>query len=217
MVDFHEAPRAATRDEVPVLDLSSLGSSAVPAGLASQLRDACVGTGFFYVANHGVSQAIIDNVFDATRRYFSFPLEDRLEDKMDDRFRRGFMPQGINQHPGFAPDLKESYEFMLDLPLERSRCAAGLAVARSEPLAGATSVVASGGRSVFRRDARARQAAAPRVRSEPRAGRKTSSCSFAASRWCRAGCSTIRRRSPDAVAECVRRRAAYRLRHDHAA
>jgi isopenicillin N synthase-like dioxygenase len=126
MADPLEIPRAATRDEVPVLDLTGLGAAVTPAALACQLREACVGTGFFYVANHGVPQAVIDGVFDATRRYFALPLDDRLQDRMDEKFRRGFMPQGINQHPGYAPDLKESYELALDLPLDDPDVAAGL-------------------------------------------------------------------------------------------
>jgi isopenicillin N synthase-like dioxygenase len=112
------APRQASLSEMPVLDLSAwlAGGSADP--LVKALHAACTGTGFFYVAGHGVPAAVVDGVFDATRRYFAEPETIRLEDKIDDRFRRGFMPYGINQHPGYEPDLKESYEFALDLPLD---------------------------------------------------------------------------------------------------
>jgi len=85
--------------------------------LARQLNDVCTNTGFFYVTNHGVPREVIDNVFAATRRYFERPLEHRLRDKIDERFRRGFMPYGVTQHPGHKPDLKESYEVGVDLPL----------------------------------------------------------------------------------------------------
>ena len=70
-------------------------------------------------------QQVVDDVFDATRRYFALPVEKRLELRMDERFRRGFMPQGINQHPGYAPDIKESYEYALDLPLDDPDVVAG--------------------------------------------------------------------------------------------
>ena len=112
------APRAATREEVPVLDLTPLNEGKALHDLASQLKQACETTGFFYVSNHGVPHAVIDNVFNATRRYFALPFEERMKTRIDERFRRGFMPQGINQHPGYAPDLKESYEYALDLPLD---------------------------------------------------------------------------------------------------
>ncbi len=111
------APRAASREELPVLDLGPLLRGESLDALAKQLRHACETTGFFYVANHGVPQKVVDDAFAATKRYFDLSEEKRLEMKLDDRFRRGFMPYGINQHPGFAPDLKESYEYALDLPL----------------------------------------------------------------------------------------------------
>jgi len=90
------------------------------------LRQACETIGFFYVANHGIPTPIFDGVFDTTRRYFDLPQAQRLTHRMDERFRRGFMPQGINQHPGYAPDLKESYEIGVDLPLTDPDVVAGL-------------------------------------------------------------------------------------------
>src|SRR6202008_3470549 len=110
-----KAPRTATAEEMPILDLTPLVAGGDIAELAASLKSACLTMGFFYVVNHGVPQHVIDNVFAAPRRYFSLPLDERLKTKMDDRFRRGYMPPGINQHPGFPPDLKESYDFALDL------------------------------------------------------------------------------------------------------
>jgi isopenicillin N synthase-like dioxygenase len=118
--------RAASADEMPILDLSALTAAGDIKPIAAQLRHACVTTGFFYVANHGIPQAVIDNLFATTKRYFDLPMEQRLAHRMDETFRRGFMPQGINQHPGFAPDLKESYEIGVDLPLTDPDVAAGL-------------------------------------------------------------------------------------------
>ena len=120
------APRAATREELPVLDLGPLLRGEPLDALARQLRHACETIGFFYVVNHGVPQPVVDDVFAATRRFFALPEARRLDIKLDERFRRGFMPYGINQHPGFAPDLKESYEFALDLPLTDPDVIAGL-------------------------------------------------------------------------------------------
>lgn len=118
--------RTATADEVPVLDLSPLNEGGDLQELAAMLRQACVTTGFFYVRNHGIPAPVFDGVFEATRRYFELPETQRLTHRMDDRFRRGFMPQGINQHPGYAPDIKESYEIGVDLPLDHPDVVAGL-------------------------------------------------------------------------------------------
>lgn len=120
------APRPATRDEVPVLDLTPLNEGKPLDALAKELRRACETIGFLYVRHHGVPQSVVDNVFAATQRYFALPIEERMKHKMDDKYRRGFMPQGINQHPGYAPDLKESYEYALDLPLTDPDVAANL-------------------------------------------------------------------------------------------
>ena len=102
-------PRTASAAEMPILDLTPLLNGGDLTELAAELRRACETTGFFYVRNHGVPQPVIDQVFDSTKRFFDLPLAERLEMKLDDRFRRGYMPQGINQHPGYPPDLKESY------------------------------------------------------------------------------------------------------------
>src|SRR3954470_22000061 len=120
------APRPATRAEVPVLDLTPLNRGESLDGLARELRHACETIGFFYVPNHGVPRPVVDNVFDATRRYFAEPFEDRMKLRIDERFRRGFMPQGINKHPGYDADVKESFEFAIDLPLTAPPVVAGL-------------------------------------------------------------------------------------------
>jgi isopenicillin N synthase-like dioxygenase len=118
--------RAARADEVPVLDLAPLNAGGDLRALANELRHACETIGFCYVANHGIPAEISDGVYAATHRYFDLPEQQRLAHRMDERFRRGFMPQGINQHPGYAPDLKESYEIGIDLPLSDPEVAAGL-------------------------------------------------------------------------------------------
>jgi isopenicillin N synthase-like dioxygenase len=118
-------PRPATREEVPILDLTPLNEGQPLTVLAQELRRACETIGFFYVVNHGAPQKVVDDVFAATTRYFALPHEKRMELRLDERFRRGFMPQGINQHPGYAPDLKESYEFALDLSMEDPDVVAG--------------------------------------------------------------------------------------------
>jgi isopenicillin N synthase-like dioxygenase len=120
-----QAVRAASVDEVPILDLAPLTDGGSIEPLAQALRQACLSTGFFYVKNHGISQDLVERVFATTKRYFDLPVEQRMAHKMDERFRRGFMPQGINQHPGYAPDLKESYEVGVDLPLTDPDVAAG--------------------------------------------------------------------------------------------
>jgi isopenicillin N synthase-like dioxygenase len=122
----HEVPRTATREEVPILDLSDLEDGASIDRLAKQLRAACLGMGFFYVLNHGIPKVVVDAMFAAQRGFFSLPIEEKRKVKVDDLYYRGFMEQGINQHPGYAPDLKESFEFAFDLPLDHPDVKEGL-------------------------------------------------------------------------------------------
>ncbi|MDB5407515.1 MAG: 2OG-Fe(II) oxygenase [Rhodospirillales bacterium] len=118
--------RPASADEVPILDLAPLLDGGALEPIAKKLRHACETIGFFYVTNHGIPAPVCDGIFNATRRYFDLRLDQRMPHLMDERFRRGFMPQGINQHPGYAPDIKESYEIGVDLPLDDPDVKAGL-------------------------------------------------------------------------------------------
>lgn len=120
------APPRASATDMPILDLGDWLAGGPIAPLAAQFEAACTNTGFLYIKNHGIPRAIVDGVFDATRRYYSLPVEERMKDKIDEHFRRGFMPYGVTQHPGHKPDLKESYELALDLPLTDPDVQAGL-------------------------------------------------------------------------------------------
>lgn len=120
------APRRASATEMPVLDLADWLAGGPIEPLVAQFKAACTNTGFFYIRNHGIPREIVEGVFGATRRYFELPQEERLKDRVDERFRRGFMPYGITQHPGHKPDLKESYELGVDLPLTDPDVQAGL-------------------------------------------------------------------------------------------
>ena len=120
------APRRASATEMPVLDLGDWLSGGPMAPLVEQFDNACRNTGFLYIQNHGIPAEVIEEVFAATRRYHDLPMEERLKDMIDERFRRGFMPIGVTKHPGFKADLKESYEFSFDVPIDDPVVVAGL-------------------------------------------------------------------------------------------
>ena len=119
------AARPASSDEVPVLDLAEWLGGGSPADLVSALKAACTNTGFFYVTGHGVPQSVIDDAFEASRRYFAIPEEDRLDDVIDLRTRRGYVPFGRAKQKNFDPDLKESFDFGVDLPPDDPDVVAG--------------------------------------------------------------------------------------------
>ena len=209
-------PRAATADEVPVLDLAPLNTGGDLGLLAGMLRHACVTTGFFYVKNHGIPAPIFDGVFDATRRYFDLPEAQRLAHRMDERFRRGFMPQGINQHPRFRArsqgKLRDRHRPVARPP----RRGGGPAAARPEPLARGVSLAARRRGELLQRNHGAGQAAAARVRRQPghADGLLPAMVPHAdgADAVVPLPAAAADDRRPD-----VRRRPTYRLRHDHPA
>lgn len=121
-----DAPRRASATEMPILDLGDWLAGGPIEPLVAQFKAACTNTGFLYIRNHGIPRAAVDAVFEATRRYFALSEEERRRDLIDERFRRGFMPYGVTQHPGHKPDLKESYELGIDLPVDDPDVRAGL-------------------------------------------------------------------------------------------
>jgi isopenicillin N synthase-like dioxygenase len=116
MIVYTPAQPAKT---IPVVDL--LGSKA-----AWEVHKACREIGFFYVANHGVPQALIDAQFDCSRRFYALPAEQKLAIHMKKSpSTAGYEPVGgqilDSQDPTAEkapPDLKESFYCAMELPDE---------------------------------------------------------------------------------------------------
>ena len=53
---------------------------------------------------------------DASRRFFEQPLDIRMRVEKD-QFHRGYLPLGTTQFPGRGPDLKDSFDVGVELPL----------------------------------------------------------------------------------------------------
>lgn len=71
-------PRPATEDEIPVIDLSSIdGDLDSRKRLAAQIGAASENTGFFYIKNHGISEALIQNALSQAKRFFDQPLSEK--------------------------------------------------------------------------------------------------------------------------------------------
>ena len=112
-------PKPASEDEIPILDAQSIVSNDDISLLAKSVREACQNMGFFYVKNHGISQIIIDDAFEASKRFFSEPIEKKMLVSKD-KFHRGYLPIGTTRYPGKAADLKDSFDVGIELPLSLS-------------------------------------------------------------------------------------------------
>ncbi|QJD57463.1 isopenicillin N synthase family oxygenase [Pseudomonas sp. gcc21] len=115
--------------KLPVIDLTPMraGDEFHKRALGDALREACVHTGFFYVAGHGVPQALIDRVFAASKAFFDQPMADKRKvDKALSAANRGYeFLGGQTLEPGAPPDLKEGFYIGEELAEDDPRVLAG--------------------------------------------------------------------------------------------
>ncbi|MEH6497824.1 MAG: 2-oxoglutarate and iron-dependent oxygenase domain-containing protein [Pseudoalteromonas distincta] len=114
---------------LPVIDLSALRGDVQADKLDTgrQLRDACLHTGFFYISGHGISEALIEQVFAESRAFFDQPLAEKQKiDKASSAANRGYeMLGGQTLDPGAPPDLKEGFYIGEELPEDDPRVLSG--------------------------------------------------------------------------------------------
>jgi isopenicillin N synthase-like dioxygenase len=105
----YSAPKKAS--QVPIVDLADTfePNPEARARAAASIRAACRDTGFMYVMNHGIDQAIIDRVFGESRRFFSQPENEKLKVRVR-KGTNGYDPVETQALDPTSPaDLKESY------------------------------------------------------------------------------------------------------------
>ena len=108
-------PRVAR--SIPVVDLQGGDAPA-------EIHKACRQTGFFYLANHGVPQSLIDAQFETARRFFTLPAEKKMALHMKNSpSTAGYEPIGgqiLDSQDAASekapPDLKESFYIAMELP-----------------------------------------------------------------------------------------------------
>jgi isopenicillin N synthase-like dioxygenase len=107
-------------ESIPLIDFAPMSKDDVSdrQRVADQIRQACLEVGFFYIKNHGVDQAIVDQAFAQTKRFFSLPLEEKMTIHISKSSNhRGYVPFLEEQvDVTAAPDLKEALDFSLELP-----------------------------------------------------------------------------------------------------
>ena len=106
-------------EAIPLIDLgpSLSGDLEAKKAVAWEIHKTARDTGFFYIANHGVPQAMMDGQLDLARRFFALPLEEKA--KVDTRYStctRGYEAPGLQTlDDGSPPDLKEGFLIGVDL------------------------------------------------------------------------------------------------------
>jgi len=115
--------------EIPVIDLSLLhGAPADRAQLGDELRAACESVGFFYVANHGVSEQATTSILEQARRFFDISTEERHSLAITrSPVYRGYLAMGERGANLKRPaDILESLNLGLDLGPDDPNVKAGL-------------------------------------------------------------------------------------------
>jgi isopenicillin N synthase-like dioxygenase len=110
-------------DTIPVLDLAPLraGEPGALERLGAELRQAFTEVGFYFVRNHGIAQALLDETFAAAERFHAQPLEAKLALRINEH-NIGYMPMRgattrVNAVGDVAlPNANEAVFFKRDLP-----------------------------------------------------------------------------------------------------
>jgi len=114
-------------DEIPIIDIAPLvardpdGSAAAGAAM----RSASERIGFFYIAGHGVPEALTAALFSAAAAFFALPEAAKAEVAVNHRHRGWIGHGGAKMHGKARADLKESFVWGLDLPETDPEVAAG--------------------------------------------------------------------------------------------
>ena len=70
-----------TFNELPRIDFKRIYSDKLSdrQELAKEVGAACRDVGFFYAVNHGVEESLLDETFDALKKFFDLPTEIKME------------------------------------------------------------------------------------------------------------------------------------------
>ncbi|KAJ5547162.1 Clavaminate synthase-like protein [Penicillium frequentans] len=105
---------ASSSSLVPTIDISPYlqnPTSQAADDVCQAIRAACLHTGFFQIIGHGVPASTLTEAFEASRRFYALPLEQKQ--KLDITKQIGFRGyDGIGTQsygPDTLPDLKESF------------------------------------------------------------------------------------------------------------
>jgi len=114
---------------IPVIDLSGALQQGGPRSheVAAAIRSAAMASGFFYVQNHDVSDALVASQFDTARRLLALPAATKEAMSLHKSTSlRGYEIAGAQTLDASAkPDVKESFQCGMDYPADHPYVLAG--------------------------------------------------------------------------------------------
>ncbi|GAQ89396.1 2-oxoacid-dependent dioxygenase [Klebsormidium nitens] len=109
--------QAPSPSEVPVISLSGGQDQS---RIAAAIKEACVKSGFFYVADHGVDEGLVQATFEQCRLFFSLPEAEKMK-YLQDSNNRGYTPfeeETLDVTRQKKGDTKEGYYIGREVPLD---------------------------------------------------------------------------------------------------
>ncbi|MEI9953100.1 MAG: 2-oxoglutarate and iron-dependent oxygenase domain-containing protein [Pseudomonadota bacterium] len=106
-------------ERLPLIDISGLESANPEArrATASELDRAARNSGFFYAAEHGLAQSLIDGLETAAADFFALPQAIKQRYYIGGSTNhRGYVPPGEEVFYAGSKDTKEAFDLSLDLP-----------------------------------------------------------------------------------------------------
>ncbi len=121
--------RTTQTAHLPLIDIEGLVSPdpARRQAVGAAMRAACIDKGFMYVTGHGVPERLMDETFALSRDFFALPLGTKQSyDVRNAIARRGYAGIRTQAFQLGPADLKESFFFGEELPLDEPRVVRGL-------------------------------------------------------------------------------------------
>jgi isopenicillin N synthase-like dioxygenase len=102
---------------LPLIDMAGVreGDQAALIRAGEAIRKACSESGFFYIINHGVPQAVIDTTMAAAKTFFAYPPEVKRQVAVNKRHRGWHALGGALMYEATKPDFKEFFSIGLEL------------------------------------------------------------------------------------------------------
>lgn len=115
---------------LPLIDMTGVrdGDPASIQRVGEAIRRACSETGFFYIVNHGVPQAVIDRAMAAAKTFFAQPTEVKRQVAVNKRHRGWHALGGALMYEATKPDHKEFFSMGLELAEDDPSVLAGEAL-----------------------------------------------------------------------------------------
>jgi isopenicillin N synthase-like dioxygenase len=111
-------------NQIPIIDIGPVlaGTRGAVEHIAQEVYNACTGMGFLFLVNHGIDAQIVEDTFEASRRFHSLPMDEKLQVRMN-RHQCGYMPPNVSVHSdtfekhktALKPQVSEAYKFTFDL------------------------------------------------------------------------------------------------------